>query len=161
MQLTSILLKKVDLDPTPSSCAVDKSDNTVRISDGAIHRYNNCATANGQNSHNIYITDHTLNVDIFGPCKPSRECLTTLDSLQIAKELKQTINLGNKHLERVTHTSGIKSNSNYKQPLGLINRRNTLLGPASKMYTIRLSDIIMNDNQMTLLRFPWPSCRQR
>ncbi|CAH8523387.1 unnamed protein product [Schistosoma bovis] len=142
-------LKNVDLDSTHSSCADDEWDNTVQTTVGATPSYSNCATDNRKTSHNIYITDRTLNLNIFEPRKPSQVCLTTHDSPQTMKKPKLTTNLGNKHLEHVTHTSGINSNLNCKWPLGRTHRPDSLLGPAPNMYTILLSDVTSNSNEKT------------
>ncbi|VDP59113.1 unnamed protein product [Schistosoma mattheei] len=62
-------LKNVDLDLTLSSCADDEWDNMVQIPVSTTSIYSDRATDNVKNSHNIYITDRTLNVDVFEPCK--------------------------------------------------------------------------------------------
>ncbi|VDP49210.1 unnamed protein product, partial [Schistosoma margrebowiei] len=77
---------------------------TVKIPVSATPSYSNCAMDNRKTNHNISITDHTLNVNIFEPRKPSQVCLTAHGFPQIMKKTKFTTNLGNKRLERVTHT---------------------------------------------------------
>ncbi|VDP43163.1 unnamed protein product [Schistosoma margrebowiei] len=144
-------LKNVDLDSTQSSCADDERDNTVQTPVSATPSYSNCATNNRKTNHNILITDHTLNVDIFEPRKPSQVCLTAHDPLQIMKKPKLTTDFGNKRLEHVTHTSGINSNLNCNWPLGRTHRPDSLLGLASNMYTMPLSDVMSNSNAKTFL----------
>lgn len=84
-------------------------------------------------------TDHALDVDIFEPCESPQDCLITLDSPQITKELKQTKNLGNKYLEHATHISGTGSSSKCKRLLSCIHRTDSLLGPAPKMDTMTIT----------------------
>lgn len=112
LNTTTDTLKNVNMNSTRSSFADDEWDNTVEIPVNTTPSYSNCVTDNGKTNHNIYITDQTLNVDIFEPCKPSQVCLTAHDSPQITKEPKLATNLGNKRLEHVIHTSDINSNLN-------------------------------------------------
>ncbi|VDP41144.1 unnamed protein product [Schistosoma margrebowiei] len=102
-------LKNVDLDSTRSSYADDEWDNTVQTTVSATHSYSNCATDNRKTNHNIHITVHALNVDIFELRKPSQVCLTVHIPLQHMKKPKSTTDLKNKCLKHVTHTSGINS----------------------------------------------------
>ncbi|VDP38859.1 unnamed protein product [Schistosoma margrebowiei] len=97
-------LKNVDLDSTRSSCADEEWDNIIETPVSATPGYSNCAMDNRKTNHNIHITDHALNVDIFEPRKPSQVCLTVHNPLQIMKKPKSTTNLGNKRLKYVTHT---------------------------------------------------------
>lgn len=138
--------KNVDLDLTLNSCADDESDNTIQIHISATLSYGNRATDNGKNSDNTYITD-----DIFDPCKSLQVFLTTIDSPQIKKELKETTKRGKKLWEHVTHASGTKRISNCKWPLGCANRPCSLICPAPNIYTIPLSDNVSNNNQETFV----------
>ncbi|VDP37252.1 unnamed protein product [Schistosoma mattheei] len=144
-------LNNIDLDSTRSRCANDEWDNTVQSPVGATPSYSNCATDNRKTNHNIYMTDHTHNVDMFEPRKPSQVCLTAHDSPQIMKKPKLNTNLGNKLLEHVTYTSGINSNLNCKWLLGRTRRPDSFLGPAPNMYIMPLSDVISNSNEKTFL----------
>ncbi|CAH8539246.1 unnamed protein product [Schistosoma margrebowiei] len=147
-------LKNVDLDSTRSSCADEEWDNTVQTPVSATPSYSNCATDNRKTNHNIHITDHELNVDIFEPPKPSQVCLTVHNPLQHMKKPKSITNLGNKHLKHVTHTSGINSYLNCNWPLGQNHRPDSLLGPAPNMYTMPLSDVISNSSEKTFFVIP-------
>lgn len=94
--------KNVDLDLNLSSWADDESDNTVQVPVTATPSFSDCAVSNRKNSHDIYVTDHAMNVNIFKLYKKSQVCLTTFHSPQIMKNLKQTTDLENKRLKHVT-----------------------------------------------------------
>ncbi|VDP72288.1 unnamed protein product [Schistosoma mattheei] len=121
---------------------------------GAAPIYSNCATDNRKTSHNIYITDHILNVNISERCKPSQVRITAHDSLQITKNPKLTTNLENKCLEHGTRMSGINTNLNCKWPFGCTHRPDNFLGPAPIMCTLPLSDVISNSNEETFFVIP-------
>ncbi|VDP56707.1 unnamed protein product [Schistosoma margrebowiei] len=92
-------LKNVDLDSTRISSADDERNKTVQTPISATRSYSNCATDNRKTNHNIHLTDHALNVDIFEPRKPWQVCLTAHNPLQLMKKPKSTTNLGNKRLK--------------------------------------------------------------
>ena len=146
--------KNVDLDSTLSSCTDFEWDNTVQVAVSAKTSYSDCATDNGKTGHKNYLPDHTLNVDILEPSKPSQASLTTHDPPQITKEPKSTTNLGNKSLEHVPYTSGINSNLNCKRPLGRTHRPDSLLGPAPNVNTIPLPNVISNNSEKTFFVLP-------
>lgn len=81
--------RNAHLNVTRISCPNNDSYSITNISLSATPSCSNCDTTNDQISGKNHVTDHVLHIDVFEPCKPSKACLLTTDSMKSQRSLDE------------------------------------------------------------------------